>query len=321
MNPANKVSQDIDRREVLAAGAALLTSSLAFGQDESAEDSSGSRAGWIDAHAHIWSRETSRVPLRQGVTVDQLNPPSFTDDELMAVVGPSGVDRVVLIQHYPYHGWDNSYLIDAWQRHPQRFRIVGMIDHQLPDPGRRMRELLRRGVTGFRIGPGSGRSEWLASDGMHAMWKTAAETRQPMCCLINPNDLPAVADMCGRYPDTPVVFDHFARIGATGRIEEADLARLCEMKRYREVYVKISAFYALGDKRPPHDELIPMIRRLFEAFGSERLMWASDLPYQLRDDNSYESSIGLIRDRIDFFTPDDRRRLLRDTAKAVFFFV
>jgi predicted TIM-barrel fold metal-dependent hydrolase len=59
---------------------------------------------------------------------------------------------------------------------------------------------------------------------------------------------------------------------------------------------------------------------LFEAFGPDRLMWASDMPYQLRGDSTYESSISLVRDRIDFFSPDDRRRLLKDTAEAVFFF-
>lgn len=320
MNPSRKPGRLISRREALAAGAALLASPFAFAQDRSDADASPAGPGWIDAHSHIWTRDTGRFPLREGVAVDQLDPPSFTDDELMAIAKPAGVSRVVLIQHYPYHGWDNSYLLDACRRHPQCFRIVGMIDHQLPSPGRRMRELLRLGVTGFRIGSGSGQPDWLASDGISAMWKTAAETRQPMCCLINPGDLPMVASMCERHPDTPVVIDHFARIGMTGKIEENDLANLCVLKRFRHVFVKLSAFYALGNKRPPHDELIPMVRRLFEAFGPNRLMWASDMPYQLRGENSYESSIGLVRDRIDFFSPDDRRRVLKDTAESVFFF-
>lgn len=320
MKSSKSPGHAVNRREALAAGAALLTSRFAFGQEGPAANSFAERSNWIDAHAHIWTRDTDRFPLREGVTVEKLNPPSFTDDELMAIAAPEGVGRVVLIQHFPYHGWDNSYLVAVWRRHPDRFRVVGMIDHQLPDPGRRMRELLRCGVTGFRIGPGSGRPEWLASDGMHAMWKTSAETRQPMCCLINPNDLPAVAGMCERYPDTPVVIDHFARIGATGQVDENDVGKLFSMKRFRHVFVKLSAFYALGEKRPPHDELVPMIRRLFEALGPDRLMWASDLPYQLRGENTYEASIGLIRDRIDFFSPDDRRRVLRDTAAAVFFF-
>ena len=62
-----------------------------------------------------------------------------------------------------------------------------------------------------------------------------------------------------------------------------------------------------------------MIKRLYESFGPERLMWASDCPYQLNDGNSYEASISLITDRIDFLSESDKQWLLRKTAESVFF--
>ena len=64
-------------------------------------------AGWIDAHSHIWSPDTERYPLEPGLTSEDLAPPSFTDDELMALAEPEGVTRVVLIQHNRYHGFNN----------------------------------------------------------------------------------------------------------------------------------------------------------------------------------------------------------------------
>jgi predicted TIM-barrel fold metal-dependent hydrolase len=127
--------------------------------------------------------------------------------------------------------------------------------------------------------------------------------------------------MCARFPDTPVVIDHCARIGADGRIGDADVAGLCRLARHRHTSVKISAYYALGRKTPPHLELVPMIRRLYEAFGRERLMWASDSPYQIQGANTYRSSITLVRDHLDFVSAEDRRWLLRTTAEKVFFFV
>lgn len=310
------------RRDVLAAGSALLTAAVTgLAPHRSQADTAAPADGWIDAHSHIWTPDTSRFRLRAGVTPEQLAPRSFTDEELLAVAAPEGVTRVVLIQHYPYHGWDNSYLIDAWQRHPRRFRIVGMIDDALDNTGQRMRELLQQGVTGFRIGPSAEKSDWLGTPGMQQMWQTAADTRQPMCCLINPENLPEVAAMCARYPETPVVIDHFARIGISGEIRDADLQNLCALARHAQVRVKISAYYALGRKQPPHHELIPMIRRLYETFGAARLMWASDCPYQLDGQNTYRSSIALIRDHIDFVTPAERTQLLRTTAEKTFFFV
>jgi predicted TIM-barrel fold metal-dependent hydrolase len=62
-----------------------------------------------------------------------------------------------------------------------------------------------------------------------------------------------------------------------------------------------------------------MIRRLVDAFGPQRLMWASDCPFQVQGEHTYESSIALIRDQIDFLSETDKQWLLRKTAEKVFF--
>jgi predicted TIM-barrel fold metal-dependent hydrolase len=152
------------------------------------------------------------------------------------------------------------------------------------------------------------------------MWKTAAETRQSMCCLIAPQDLAAVDKMCEKYPETPVVIDHFARIGVDGEMRDSDITRLCKLADRPQTKVKVSAFYALGKKQPPHLELAPMIKRLYETFGPKRLMWASDCPYQLGGGNNYRDSIALVRDKLDFLSDDDRQWLLRKTAEETFFY-
>jgi predicted TIM-barrel fold metal-dependent hydrolase len=280
-------------------------------------------APWIDAHSHIWSPETDRFPLAAGRTRSDLDPPSFTDDQLTAVARPEGVGRVVLIQHSVYHRFDNSYLLDAVRRHPRTFRAVGMVDDRGPEPGAAMMRLLPQGVTGFRITPfvrSDDPGQWLDTPGMHAMWETGAETRQALCCLIDPRHLPGVDEMCARHPATPVVIDHFARIGVDGPIRDDELRMLCQLARHPNTAVKVSAFYALGDRRPPYLDLVPMIRRVYEAFGPRRLMWGSDAPYQVRGGHGYSASIGLVRDRLEFVTPGDRRWLLRETAERVFFF-
>ncbi|MCG8650230.1 MAG: amidohydrolase, partial [Pirellulales bacterium] len=155
--------------------------------------------------------------------------------------------------------------------------------------------------------------------GMEAMWRCAVETRQPMCCLINPHDLPAVDQMCTRFPETPVVIDHVARIGIDGKMRRSDLNHLCRLARHQHVYVKLSAYYALGKKTPPYDDLGPMIQQVYNAFGPQRLMWASDCPYQLDNDHTYQASLSLIRDRLDFLSAEDRDWLLSKTAEKVFF--
>jgi predicted TIM-barrel fold metal-dependent hydrolase len=81
--------------------------------------------------------------------------------------------------------------------------------------------------------------------------------------------------------------------------------------------VKLSAFYALGEKKPPHLELAPMIKRVHEAFGARRLMWASDCPFHTLKE-PYDDSIALIRDRLAFLSAEDKQWILRRTAEEFF---
>ncbi len=243
-------------------------------------------AGWIDAHAHVWTDDVKRYPLADGFTVEQMRPPSFTPQTLWRHARPNGVRRIVLIQ-MSYYRYDNRYMLDAMAASKGRFSGVGIVDHRAADVAARMKALAEHGVRGFRIhARGREAGKWLTEPGMAALWRTAAEEHLAVCPLINPQDIGVVDTLCRRHAGTPVVVDHFARVGTSGKIEPRRLEALCRLARHRHVHVKLSAFYALGAKTPPYTDLIPMIRRVVDAFGPSRLMWASDCPYQVQGKHS-----------------------------------
>jgi predicted TIM-barrel fold metal-dependent hydrolase len=307
----------LDRRQVLHAG---VTAAVATSLSQSLHAVTPEFAGYIDAHSHIWTRDVKNYPLTDNQGLEVLDPPSFTTEELLAVAQKHDVQRVVLIAHGKFYRFDNSYMTDTFLKYPGRFRVVAMVDDASKDPSGQMKKLQKLGATGFRITPKiRGRDKWLNNDGMESMWKTAAETGQAMCCLIDCIDLPAVKKMCAKHPDTKVVIDHFARVGIDGEIPDKDVKLLASLAKHKNVHVKISAYYALGKKKPPHLELLPMIKRLVEAYGCDRLMWASDAPYQIVGENNYTASIDLIRKHADFLSDAQRLALLRGTAEKVFF--
>ena len=179
--------------------------------------------------------------------------------------------------------------------------------------------LKARGVRGFRIRPAqSPAGDWLAAPGYQRMFASAADHRLAVCPLINPDALPALERMCALFPRTTVVIDHICRIGADGTIRDADVEQLCRMARHPNVFVKLSAFYALGKKKPPHDDLHELVRRVYAAFGARRLMWASDCPFAVEKE-SYVEGLELVRDRLKFLTGDDKAWILQRTAERVFY--
>ena len=273
---------------------------------------------YIDAHSHIWTPDTAHYPLAPGFRRANMEPASFTVEELQAQMKPSGVNRVVLIQ-MSFYGYDNSYMLDTMARFPGQFSGVAVINQNAADPAAEMTRLKKLGVRGFRIYPmNEPIDRWLDGDGLQKMFAQGTKEQLAMCCLIDPNALPALSKMCVKYPDTPVVIDHLCRIGVSGKIPPADVAALCGMAKYPNVTVKVSAFYALGAKKPPYLDLAPLIKQVYEAFGPNRLMWATDCPYQVVD-HTYQQSIDLILKGLPFLSAEDKQAILTKTAEKVFF--
>jgi predicted TIM-barrel fold metal-dependent hydrolase len=276
-------------------------------------------SGYIDAHVHVWTPDEKKFPVAAGMNKAAVKPDSFTPEELFAHCKPCGVDRVVLIQ-MSFYKYDNSYMLDAMQRFPDAFRGVGIVDPTAADVAAQMTSLAKQGVRGFRLaGWKDDPEKYFAHPGFATMWRVGAEQNLNMGLLINPDALPTIDRMCEQYPDTPVVIDHFARVGVTGEIKESELANLCKLARHKKTFVKTSAFYALGKKQAPYTDLLPMIKRVYEAFGPDRLMWASDGPFQVVQGHEYRPSVELIEKHADFLSADDRRKILRDTAARVYF--
>lgn len=308
---------DLTRRQILQVG---MAAGLIAVQSSAPCNAIGppTTSGWIDAHVHVWTPDLQAYPLAPGFQRQDMKPSSFTPEQLMQHAAPSGVTRVVLIQ-MSYYQFDNRYMLDVIANEPDVYRGVAIVD-PYAQPVDSMKRLAEQGVRGFRIQPnGVAPEKWLEDDGMRAMWKCGAEEGLAMCHLINPEYLPSVAKMCREFPRTPVVIDHFARIGIDGTLRTSDLDLLCRLADFSEVTIKTSAFYALGAKRAPYTDLAPMIERLVKTFGAQRLMWASDCPFQVEEGHQYAPSIDLIRHGLPFLTMEDREWMLRKTAERVFF--
>ena len=273
---------------------------------------------WIDAHVHVWTQDTKRYPVTEGTDMSTFEPKEFLPEDLFRHTKPSNVDRVVIVQIGSY-GTDNGLAIDSLQQHPDVFRIVGMVDQHRRDVGEQMAKLVKQGVTGFRISGAPGDPEKsLQAPSYDAMYRAAVKTDQAICPITLPPGLPDQVAMCRRHPDTKVVVDHMGRIGESAAINDEDINTLCSLAEFPRVHVKISRLHSLGQKRPPHDDLIPMIRRVVDAFGPARLMWGSDSPYQVVSE-SYEDSISVVREKLDFLSIAEREQIMAKTAERIFF--
>ena len=78
-----------------------------------------------------------------------------------------------------------------------------------------------------------------------------------------------------KLPDLTVVIDHMADCPVD---QPAELEKLIALKRYPNVFVKISHTWSLSKQPYPWLDAQEHVKRLHQAFGPQRLMWATDWP-------------------------------------------
>ena len=109
-------------------------------------------------------------------------------------------------------------------------------------------------------------------------------------------------------------------------IKYVNASKIVEIsKREHQIYLKNlkvdtklkKYVQACKEMKALEDDLIPVVNRIIDAFGPDRLMWGSDSPYQVVL-ATYEDSISLVRDKLGL-SAADKQKILNDTPAKLFF--
>ena len=95
-----------------------------------------------------------------------------------------------------------------------------------------------------------------------------------------------------------------------------ELDKLLALRRFPKVYVKISHSWSLSAEKYPYPDSQRQIKRLYDAFGPRRLMAGSDWPL-VEKFCTYAQAIDIARQRISFFSAEDKRWICGLTAQQV----
>jgi len=217
----------------------------------------------------------------------------------------SGVDGALIVQPIN-HKFDHSYVTNAIQTHPTRFK--GMLLH---DPSMNeaeaeaiscLEDLALKGYVGVRFNPylwpktESGWERMSEGAGL-AVYKRCGELHMPvgvMCfqgLQLHFNDIVALLKAS---PKTTMILDHFAFTSFTPEGEKA-FQQLLSLADYEQVIVKISALFRLNDPSPYDKVRKERFEPLLKAFGPDRLMFGTDFPFVLEEPESYGGMVELVR--------------------------
>jgi predicted TIM-barrel fold metal-dependent hydrolase len=148
---------------------------------------------------------------------------------------------------------------------------------------------------------------------MPPLWKRCAQLKVPMTVLAPIGRMPDVALLLEKTPGLTVVIDHMADCPID---QPEELEKLIALKRYPNVFVKISHTWSISKQPYPWLDAQQYVKRLHQAFGPQRLMWATDWPI-VEGVSTYTRALTVVRDEMRFLNGDDLRWMLSKTVEKV----
>jgi len=274
------------------------------------------RAPVVNGAEHAWVLHDPRFPIDPNLATCPQNLPryEYSAEHILADMRSHQVDHVV-ISHVCYYGRDNRYPAHMLKAHPGKFAAIGLlVGYRLhrPDdkenPGRLQRLMREDGFAGLRLSPIYDRDVvWFNDPVSYPLWKKAEELGATFNIFLAPQQIPQVADMAGRFPGVNIVIDHMAMIDIA-RPDSEGIDPLVGLAKLPNVYARTSLHNPSKTKQLPFRDVWPYLRRLYDAFGPRRLVYA----------NFYELMI--MKEMIPFFTADDKEWILGRTAYRLYGF-
>ena len=260
----------------------------------------------VDAQVHVWKDGKASAHHSRG------RPEPFTAEDLLAEMQGAGVDCAVLAPP----SWDpggNRPALEAVKRHPGKFSVTGEIDWLgPPDPGQIQAWCNQPGMHGLRLNFNNPEKQSRIADGtVDWIWKAAEKADVPVMLLI-PGGVMHVGSIAQRFPGLRLCVDHLGiPRGMKDLAAFEHLPQLLALAKFPNVSTKAGGTpsYSSIDAYP-YPSLHGHLRRVFDAFGPERIFWASDLT---RMSCTYREIVTLFTEGIPWLSQHDKRMILGDS--------
>jgi predicted TIM-barrel fold metal-dependent hydrolase len=230
----------------------------------------------IDAQVHAYERNHPGRPWAATLH----GPAEVTGDEMVAAMDAVGVDGALLVSPFTMYGYDASYAIEVYKKHPGRFALIKPVDTTDPAVADTVADWAATdGTVAIRIMLNRGVTEDPADPGISRVLTAAARHALPVNLLCW-GRLDQVDKMAARHPDTTLVIDH---LGLQQPFEPpppkepfAELPKVLKLAAHKNVNIKITGACTLSHKPFPYSDIWDPLARIFDAYGFDRCMWGTD---------------------------------------------
>lgn len=280
----------------------------------------------VDGHAHVFKPLSEYYPrANHPMYPPQLEAPV---EELLSTMDTCGVEEAILVALSPH----DEYLSECLSSYPDRLTGIGVLD---PDRSGDADEVYRRfsetGIRGLRVhrlgAPDATRAHELE---VWPVLQALDELGGIVWLYVPADELELLEMVLDRLPGLHVVLNHLGwplpdefQIDALGRpeikgsIPPPTLETVCALSRHTNVHVMLSGQYAFSREDFPFLDLGDVVRTIHEAYGADRMLWASDYPW-IKPVPGYGPQLELVDHYLPDLAPEERAAIMGDSAARLF---
>jgi predicted TIM-barrel fold metal-dependent hydrolase len=259
---------------------------------------------FVDTHAHAFLTTLPMDPERRYTPARDCPVETY-----LGVLASEDIGHGVLVQP-SFLGFDNSYMVEALERHSARLRGIAVVDPQVADG--QLQRMDAAGVVGVRFNMIGRDIGDLRRADVQSLVRRVASLRWQVEVQCRGADIPFVLDSMAGFAG-PLVFDHFGLPDPNLGVRDPGFRALLGEGAGGRTFVKVSAGY-----RNKGFDVASCAGALLAVLGPRRLIWGSDWPFtQFETTASFAGVVNELRRWI----PDRSARDAMDvTAMGLFKF-
>ena len=232
----------------------------------------------IDSHQHFWKFD----PIRDSWITDEMSviQKNFYPKDLQPVLQANGIDACVVVQA-DQSIEETKFLLDLANNNDFIKAVVGWIDLQADDIDEQLANWKsEKKLAGFRhVLQAEPDVEYMLRPnflrGIFALKKHGFTYD----ILIFPKHLPFTQKFVAHFPDQPFVLDHIAKPYIKAGLIDDWKKEIESLAKFENVHCKVSGIITEADwKNWTYEQIKPYLDVVFEAFGTNRIMFGSDFP-------------------------------------------
>ena len=265
----------------------------------------------IDSHVHFWKYNKKRDDWMAEMKILQQD---YLPEHLSLTLKRNEVDGVIAVQA-DQSEVETRFLVELSKTHPIIKGVVGWIDLRAANLEEKLAEFSQYSIIkGYRHIVQGEPDDFLLKEDFQKGVAALNAYNYTYDILIYPRQLKAAATFVGKFPEQKLIIDHCAKPDIKNKKIEEWKIWMEEISKHPNVYCKLSGLLTEAAwKNWSPAEFYPYLDVVFNAFGTDRLVFGSDWPVILVS-GIYVQWKSLIEKYMENFSEEDKEKVFGGNA-------